>query len=191
MDLIQHRTDEMHKLLTQFSSTQAQELSSLARRVAALFSSGGQLLVAGGGQLQPLAQLLVSAFAFRLEFDRPSLPAVALGSDPVLNSRLLAAGLYDQFLVRHYRSLNSEEHLVLLLNDGSPSPALQLLCDEVRENDQDLALISGCGERDPLYCSDYIATLSLETEHVARQQELGLFCAHLLCELVEKDLFNI
>lgn len=190
MDHIAVRNDEMQKLVARFCSTQGDGLGALARQIADLFSRGGQLLVAGGGQLQPLAQLLASAFAFRLEFERPSLPAVALGADAVLNARLQAAGLQDQLLVRHYRSLASAEHLLLLLNDGSAAPALDSLCEEVVENDQPLALISSRGEEDPLSNKDCVVTLDLGTTQIARQQELGLFCAHLLCELVEKELFG-
>jgi D-sedoheptulose 7-phosphate isomerase len=180
----------MQKLLSRFCSTQGDGLHSLARQIADLFSKGGQLLVAGGGQLQPLAQLLASAFSFRLEFERPSLPAIALGADAVLSARLLAAGLQDQLLVRHYRSLTSTEHLVLLLNDGSASAALDSLCEEVVDNDQPLALISSNGEEDPFHGRASVVTLNLGTMQIARQLEIGLFCSHLLCELVEKELFG-
>jgi D-sedoheptulose 7-phosphate isomerase len=190
VEYIAVRNDEIQKILNRFCSTQGDGLYSLARQIAELFSKGGQLLVAGGGQMQPLAQMLVSAFVFRLEFERPSLPAVALGADAVLSARLHAAGLHDQLLARHYRSLTSAEHLVLMFNDGSVAPALDLLREEVVENDQPLALISSKGEGDPLSDKDCVVTLDLGTTQIAKQQELGLFCAHLLCELVEKELFG-
>ncbi len=191
MNHIEARSEEIGKLIARFSSTQSEKLTSLADQIATLFARGGQLLVAGGGQMQPLAQLLVSGFAFRLEFERPSLPAVAVGSDAILNSRLLAAGFYDQFLVRHYRCLTSHDHLVLLLSDGCGSSSLEMLRDEVAENDQPLALISARGEEDTLCCPNFAQVIDLGTAQVARQQELALFCSHLLCELVEKKLFGL
>jgi D-sedoheptulose 7-phosphate isomerase len=190
VDYIAVCNEETQKVLAQFCSTQSAGMQSLARQIADLFSKGGQLLVAGGGQMQPLVQLLVSAFVFRLEFERPSLPAVAIGADAVLNARLFAAGLQDKFLVRHYQSLTSTESLVLMLSDGSFSPALEELRDEVIENDQPLALISSVGSEDSLNSPDCVVTLDLGTKHAARQQELALFVAHLLCELVEKELFG-
>ncbi len=177
-------------LFEQFCREQNNELIQLAKRLGGLFAEGGHLLLAGNGSLQLVAQQLASQFAFRLSFDRPVLPAVCLGSDPVLNGQMLAAGLYEQHLVRHYRALNSQQHLLLLFNDGSNSQPLKGLCDEVVENDQDIALISYDCSKDPLQGDDIGICLSLATSSTPRQLELAQFVGHLLCELVEVELFG-
>ncbi|MEA3544433.1 MAG: SIS domain-containing protein [Thermodesulfobacteriota bacterium] len=177
-------------LFEQFCREQNNELTQLAKRIGVLFTEGGHLLLAGNGSLQLVAQQLASQFAFRLSFDRPVLPAVCLGSDPVLSGQMLAAGQYEQHLMRHYRALNSQQHLLLLFNDGSDSEPLKSLCDEVAENDQDIALISYDCSQDPLPCDDIGICLSLATSSVPRQLELSQFVGHLLCELVEVELFG-
>ncbi len=162
----------------------------LAKHLGALFAEGGQLLIAGNGSLLPVAQLMASQFSFRLGFDRPVLPAVCLGSDSVLSSRLMGDGQFEQHLVRHYRALNSHQHLLLLLNDGSVATALKVLRDEVLENGQPMALLSYDCQKDPLMCDDIGICLSLATTSAPRQIELTQFAGHLLCELVEAELFD-
>jgi len=177
-------------LLEQFCREQNNELIRLAKRLGVLFTEGGHLLIAGNGSLQPVAQQLASQFAFRLSFDRPVLPAVCLGSDPVLNSRMLAEGQPEQHLVRHYRALNSQQHLLLLFNDGSEALPLKNLRDEVIENEQAVALISSDCWKDPLQSGDIDICLNLATNSTPRQLELAQFVGHLLCELVEAELFG-
>lgn len=178
------------ELLNKFCQEQDRELIRLAKRIATLFAEGGQLLVAGNGVLQPVAQQLTSYFSFRLSFDRPALPAVCLGSDAVLTGQMFSAGQFDQYLVRHYRTLNTQNHLVLILNAGGSAGELKNLCDEIVENDQPIALISHNSANDPLNATAVEINLDLATSSPPRQVELSQFVGHLLCELVEAELFG-
>ncbi len=178
------------ELYEKFCREQNNELIRLASRIGTLFTEGGHLLIAGNGVLQPVAQQLASQFAFQLSFDRPVLPAICLGSDPVLHNRMVAGGQFEQHLVRHYRAINTEQHLLLLFNDGSDAKPLKKLCDEVVENEQPVALISYDCLRDPLQSNDIEICLNLATDSIPRQLELAQFIGHLLCELVEAELFG-
>jgi D-sedoheptulose 7-phosphate isomerase len=178
------------ELLEKFCQEQNGALVKLAKRLGLLFAEGGHLLVAGNGALQVVAQQLASQFAFKLGFDRPALPAVCLGGDPVLNGLMQSAGQFEQSLVRHYRALNSQHHLLLLLNDGSDPLVLQNVLDDVVENGQPVALISYDSAKDPLQGVDVDICLNLATTSTPRQLELAQFAGHLLCELVEAELFG-
>lgn len=182
---------ELQVVLETFCQQQGEELERLARQLASLFASGGQLLLAGNGSFQPLVQLLAGHFAYRLGFDRPVLPAVALGSDPVLSAVMTNRGEQDQRLVRHYRALNGREQYLLILSDGSLSPALRALRDEVLDAGRPVALLAAEGREDAL-CRDGVEIcIGLETAQPARQLELSLFAGQLLCELVESELFGV
>ncbi|MCK5825766.1 MAG: SIS domain-containing protein [Desulfuromusa sp.] len=178
------------ELCEKFCREQNNQLILLANQLGSLFTEGGHLLVAGNGPLQPVAQQLASQFSFRLGFDRPVLPAICLGSDPVLNGQMAAAGQFEQRLVRHYRALNTQQSLLLLLNDGSTAASLMSLRDEVIENEQAVVLISGDCQNDPLRSADVGICLDLATKVAPRQIELAQFVGHLLCELVEAELFG-
>jgi D-sedoheptulose 7-phosphate isomerase len=179
------------RLLEQLSRQQTGGVSRLAQKLSGTFASGGQLLVAGSGTLQPLAQLLASFFTFKLGFDRPVLPAVALGADPVLAAAMVHAAQVEQLLARHYRALNNGQQLLLLLSDGSDQAALRAVRDAALENGQPVALISARGEADSL-CRDGVEIcIDLGTDNLARSHELILFVGHLLCELVEAELFGV
>lgn len=178
------------ELLEQFCREQDKELTQLATCLSALFAEGGHLLIAGNGVLQPMAQQLASQFTFQLNFERPGLPAICLGSDPLLSSRMMVAGQLEHHLVKHYRAINSQSHLLLILNDGSDTAALKNLRDEVIENGQTIALISPAGAKDLLASEGVDHCLSLTTKTATHQLELTQFIGHLLCQLVEAELFG-
>lgn len=181
---------DLHReLIKRLCATQQEEIERLARRVANLFADSGQLLTVGIGMFHPVAQLVATAFAYRLNFDRPALPAICLGSDSVLTAAMASAGDYEQLFIRHYRALNGEKQLLLLFGNGAANPALERLRDEMLENDQGVALFAGGGSGDPLYCDEIEWCLDLATANPARQLELMQFAGHLLCELVEGELF--
>jgi D-sedoheptulose 7-phosphate isomerase len=191
MDSHINQSVNQHKELIQhFCETQQMEIKRLAGRIANLFTDGGQLLTVGVGIFHPVAQLVATAFAYRLHFDRPALPAICLGSDSALAAAMSSAGYYEQLFLRHYRALNGEKQLLLLFGNGIPSPALERLRDEMLENDQGVALFSGAGTGDPLYCDEIEWCLNLATANLARQIEIMQFAGHLLCELVEGELFQ-
>lgn len=178
------------ELFQRFCDTQQLEVERLARRIASLFTDGGQLLTVGVGILHPVAQLVATAFAYRLDFDRPAFPAICLGSDSALAAAMASAGNYEQLFLRHYRALAGEKQLLLLFSNGTPNSSLERLRDEMLENDQVVALFSGAGTKDPLYCDDLEWCLDLATSLRVRQIELMQFAGHVLCELVETELFQ-
>lgn len=182
---------QLQGLLEDFCQQQGDELNRLAQQLGALFAGGGQLLLAGSAAFQPVVQLLAGHFTYRLGFDRPALPAIALGSDPMLAALMANSGEPNQHLVRHYRALNSENHLLLMFNDGSSSAALRALRDELLDNDRPVTLVTAERQSDPL-CRDGVdICIELGTALVPRQLELSLFAGQLLCELVETELFGV
>lgn len=182
---------QLQGLLDDFSRQQGSAMTHLAQQLSSLFSGGGQLLLAGNSVFLPVVQLLAGHFTYRLGFDRPVLPTIALGGDPVLAAVMSNSAQRDKLLVRHYRSLVSENHLLLLFSDGSADAALKALRDEVLDSERPVALLSATGQSDPL-CRDGVdICIGLAAESVARQLELSLFAGQLLCELVESELFGI
>lgn len=176
-------------LVEQFCREQQGAIDQLGRQLAQLFAEGGQLLTAGTGLLQFVAQLIAAQFTYRLDFDRPVLPAVCLGGDAVLTTVMASSGSYEQVFLRHYRALAHQRQMLLLLSDGQASPALERLRDELLGQEQAVVLLSGSGREDPLFCDEIEICLKCGTGSMARQVELMQFTGHLLCELVEAELF--
>jgi len=171
-------------------STQGDTLIRIGHQLAEIFARGGQLILAGNGPLLAIAQQTAAAFAHRLSFERPPLPATALGCDPVFTAALLADQQPEEILAREYRSHSDREHMLLLFCNRQPSPQLSQLISQI-EDSRVLVLIGP--ENTALLPEGRTPALSLQLdgESPARLAELCLICGHLLCELVEGELFGV
>lgn len=181
---------EIARLFEQFNADNSANLQTLASQLVSTFTGGGRLLIAASGNLQPVAQMTASHFTHRLGFDRPSLPAIALGADMTLATALSRNNQQHMLLARHYRALGSNNHLLLLLSDGSADPQLTELI-RIAKDEQPLALLTPSKNDDTTLTGCTNLQLLVETESHARLLELALFCGNLLCELVEAELFGV
>lgn len=181
---------EIARLFEKFNTENSERLQTLATQMVSTFTGGGRLLIAASGNLQPIAQMTASHFTNRLGFDRPSLPAVALGADPTLSASLARNNQQHLLLARHYNALGSSNHLLLLLSDGSADPQLTELI-RVAKDGQPLALLTPVKNDDAELTGCTDLQLLADTGSPARFLELALFCSNLLCELVEAELFGV
>lgn len=187
---ITHTTIELARLLERFTEENRDTLQALVARLVGTFTGDGRLLIAAGGNLRPVAQMIANHFTHRLGFDRPSLPAISLGSDAALANSLTRSNQQHLLLARHYRALGSNNHLLLILSDGAADPQLSELV-KVAGDDQPLALFSPKKNTDSNLLSSTEQQILVDTETPARLVELSIFCGNLLCELVEAELFGV
>ncbi len=78
-----------------------------------------------------------------------------------------------------------------MLATGRADVALRQLLDEVTAAGQPIALFAPDGVADPLYRDGLEACLKLGGDQLPRSLELTMFAGHLLCELVEAELFGV
>lgn len=171
------------------AGAQGEALAAFARAVVETFTQGGRLLVAGGGALGALADLVANLFRHRLALERPSLPALSLSQDTTLAAALQREGQGTQFFARQLRQLAGEGDILLAFGDARRDEQLEEALGAARQLGCVTALlIPGSGE--PLGdAPDFL--FHLETASPARAAEGMLFFGHLLCELVEAELFGV
>jgi len=181
---------QLSSIVNDLADTHAKTLIDISHQLAEIFTRGGQLILAGNGPLQAVAQQTATAFSHRLGFERPPLPAVALGGHPIFTAALLADQQPQEILSREYRIYSDREHMLLIFCNEKPSPQICHLIEQI-EDTRALVLI---GPENKLCNADEdqpILNLKLPGESPARLAELGLICGHLLCELVEGELFGV
>lgn len=175
--------------MEQSFSLRADEVADFAARVVKTLNHGNRLLVAGSGLLSGIADHIANIFLFRLGFDRPPLPAIALGGNAGLEQGLARDGQHRQYFQRQLRSIAATGDIFLALSDGHRDEALVEVLATARQAGCQTALLlparTEFGDEPP----DVL--IPVETTSPARLYEGALFFGQLLCELVEADLFGI
>ena len=181
---------QISSLVGELTDNHGDTLIKIGHELAETFNRGGQLILAGDGALQAIAQQTATAFSHRLGFERPPLPALALGGDPIFTAALLADHKPQEILAREYRTHSEREHIVLIFCSKKQSPQIRHLKEQIEDNSS-LILIGPTDQEGPTQQAQQVLNLNFPVESPARLAEIGLICGHLLCELVEGELFGV
>jgi len=169
--------------------SQEEILAALAERLCAGFHQGGRLFTCGSGPLTLVADLAATLFVYRMGFDRPALPAISLSRDQTLLHALSRDGQGRQIFARQLRPLATEADLLLIFADQQTDPALNEALAMAQRIGMTTAVLVPArneliGEEPPSY------VFRLETNSIGRLVEGATVFSHMLCELVEVELFG-
>ncbi|WP_432822151.1 SIS domain-containing protein [Trichloromonas sp.] len=168
---------------------QGPALQAFATQVVETFNQGGRLLVVGNGSLGAIANLTANLFLHRLSLERPPLPALSLGHDATLATSLVRDGQNRLYFSRQLRALANDSDIVLVLSDGQRDDSLTEALTIARQVGSKTALLTP--ENADIKGETIDFGFTLKTASVPRTIEGALFFGHLLCELVEGELFGI
>lgn len=159
-----------------------------AKRLAGVLRAGGKLLVMGNGGSAADAQHLAAELVGRFLIERRALPAIALTTD---TSILTAVGNdygFDEVFSRQVEALGAAGDLVLGISTSGNSQnvinglamARQKGCSTIGLLGRDGGAIAGMVD----------LSLTIPTNETPRIQEAHQLIIHILCDLVEKELFG-
>ena len=167
------------------------DLLRLADWIRETFADGGKLLIFGNGGSAADAQHLAAEFVNRFLINRRPLPALALTTD---SSVLTAIGndfSFDQVFVKQVQALGRPEDLALGISTSGTSANVVKGMQAAREIGMRTAALTGGTVRpggDLATLCDLVLNVPADaTPHI---QETHLWIEHVLCEIVEKQMFG-
>ncbi len=161
-------------------------ITAMAGRITAAMRSGAKLLVAGNGGSAGDAQHIAGEFVSRLMFDRDPLAAIALTTD---TSVLTAIGNdygYVHVFERQVLALGRPGDVLLGISTSGKSPNVLAAFAAARR--LGLVTMAFCG-RDPAGMADADLVLAAPSSSTPIVQQVHITAAHVLCALVERDMF--
>ncbi len=150
-----------------------------------------KILTCGNGISAALAQTLTASLINRFEQERPSLPAIHLGSDVTSQTAIARDYSFNEIYAKQVRALgNSGDILVVITSDGNPSNLLQAIS---AAHDKEIRVIALTG-RDGGDTAALLDThdIELRAPLVAKPRihEVHLLTIFCLCDLIDQQLFG-
>jgi phosphoheptose isomerase len=158
-----------------------------AQAVSECLGKGGKLLIFGNGGSAADAQHLAAEFVGRFVLERRALPAIALTTD---TSILTAVGndySFDRVFSRQIEAFGQPGDIAIGLSTSGNSPNVIAALKQARTQKLMTIGLAGKDGGQLRHCSDI--PLVVACANTARVQECHITIAHLICELVENDLF--
>jgi len=163
-------------------------IEQLTTLCVSCFQQDGKLLFCGNGGSAADAQHLAAEFSGRFYFDRPPLYAEALH---VNTSYLTAVGNdygYDETYARMVKAMGRKGDILFAMSTSGNSANILRAVAVAREQGMTIIGFTGqTGGQLAAYC-DYL--LAVPSQDTPRIQECHMLVGHLICELVERELFG-
>jgi len=173
-----------------FAQKAADDILRLAEWIQKSLEQGGKLLIFGNGGSAADAQHMAAEFVNRFLINRRPLAALALSTDTSVLTSIANDFSYDQIFAKQVQALGKPEDLALGISTSGNSPNVVKAIEAAREIGMKTAALTGGISRpggDLAGLCDLVLNVpSGATPHI---QEAHLWVEHLLCEIVEKQMF--
>jgi D-sedoheptulose 7-phosphate isomerase len=187
-DFIRQRGIETSRLILHFSSESAATIHSIADRIATTMREGGKVLAAGNGGSAADAQHFAAEIVNRFLMERRPLPAIALTTDTSILTSISNDYSFEQIFSRQVEALGREGDVFMAISTSGTSPNILKALE--RANAQSMVTIGVTGENSSRMVPLCDICLSVPDTNTPRIQEAHSFAFHLICEILEIQLFS-
>ncbi|HHO47072.1 MAG TPA: SIS domain-containing protein [Desulfobacteraceae bacterium] len=174
-----------------FAAASTGLIIELVARIVETFRSGGKLLLFGNGGSAADAQHMAAEFVNRFKIDRRPLSAIALTTDSSVLTSIGNDFGFDLVFVKQVQALGKPGDLALAISTSGRSPNVVRALVAAREMGMRTAALTG-GTAKPGGDLGPVADLLLNvpTDSTPHIQETHLWVEHMVCELVEMEMFG-
>lgn len=165
----------------------AEDIQRAAEACVSALRADGKLLFAGNGGSAADAQHWAGELVSRFYYDRPGLSAIALTTD---TSILTAVGNdygYDYTFARQVEALGRSGDVAILISTSGNSPNILRAAEAARA--RGLIVIGFTGQGGGKLASLSDLCFRVPSSETPRIQEGHEFIGHLLCALIEAEMF--
>lgn len=165
----------------------ADSISTIADLLTDCFRSGGKALLFGNGGSASDAQHIASEWVGRYIDDRPALPAIALTAN---SSEYTAIGNdygFDHIFVRGIEAHGRPGDVAIGISTSGNSPNVVAAILAARE--RQLVTVALLGKTGGKLAAIVDHAIIVPSDDTPRIQEAHITVGHVLCELIETELF--
>ena len=161
---------------------------SIANAIIKAFRNNKKVLLFGNGGSAADAQHIAAEWVGRFYKDRKSLPAIALTTDPSIVTAIANDYGYDNLFSRQIEGLGNRGDVAIGITTSGTSPnVLKAFATAKRKG---LITIGLTGEKGKSLKSKVTHCLIIPSEYTPRVQEGHITSLHIICELIDKQLFS-
>jgi len=173
-----------------FAKETADDIVTVANWIIETFEDGGKLLIFGNGGSAADAQHMAAEFVNRFLINRRPLPALALTTDTSVITSISNDFSYEQIFAKQVQALAKPEDLALGISTSGSSANVVKAMKTAQEMGLRTVSLTG-GTKNPggdlTQTSDLV--LNVPSDSTPHIQEVHLWVEHLLCEMVEQEMF--
>ena len=163
-------------------------VNKVGEELANAIRNGNKILLAGNGGSAADAQHFAGEIVGRFLMERKAMPAISLCVDPVVVTCIGNDYGYDEVFARQIQGLGCKGDVFIGISTSGNSENIIKAIHMAKEREMLVVGFAGKnGGKMKEFC-DY--ALVVPSDRTARIQEMHTFTVHLLCEMIEKEIFK-
>ena len=172
-----------------FLEENAEALERTIDLVVEALAAGRKILLFGNGGSAADAQHIAAELVGRFARERRALPALALTTDTSALTAIANDYGYEQVFARQVQALGEGGDVALAISTSGRSPSVLRAVEACRERGVRTVGLTG-GDGGPLASMVEVCLRVSVSTHSARIQETHILAGHVICELVDRRLFE-
>lgn len=164
------------------------DIERAVRMVTDTYQQGGKTLLAGNGGSAADAQHIAGEFVSRFYFDRPGIPSISLSTDTSILTAIGNDYGFDRLFERQVQAQGQAGDTFIGITTSGNSENIVRALDMCRQKDIKTIILTGqSGGKVTSLCDLCLKVPSSETPRI---QESHILLGHIICCLVEENLFG-
>jgi D-sedoheptulose 7-phosphate isomerase len=172
-----------------FFDANAADVQRAAGMIAAAFKANGKLLVFGNGGSAADAQHIAGELVNRFLQQRRALPAIALTTDGGVLTCVANDTGFENIFSRQVEALGTKGDVCLAISTSGASVNIINACKQSRQ--QGIKVIGLLGRDGGSVAQLCDLALIVPSQDTQRIQETHNLVGHIICELIESELFPV
>ena len=167
----------------------AEPVEQAAAALVQAFRGGNKLLIFGNGGSAADAQHIAAELINKYSMARPSLPAIALTTDSSALTSIANDESYEEVFSKQVEGLARGGDVVIGITTSGRSPNVIRGLIAARDRGAKTIAFSGKGGGPVTDHADI--AIVVPHDETARIQEVHILCGHVLCQLVDEEMFGV
>jgi len=163
-------------------------MEEVAFGIVGAFKNGNRLYLCGNGGSAADAQHLAAEFTGRFYSDREPLPAEALHCNTSFLTAVANDYSYDQIYERSVKAFGRKGDVLIGISTSGNSKNIILAQEEAKK--RGMTVISFTGETGGKMKDSCDYLINVPSKDTPRIQESHILIGHIICQLVEEELFK-
>ena len=162
-------------------------VSKISLEIVKAYKNGHKVLIAGNGGSAADAQHMAGELVSRFYFDRPGLPAIALTTDSSIITAIGNDYSYNRIFSRQIESNGQNGDIFIEFPQAVIQNIIEALIQSKKQGIINIGLTGKDGGTMKHQCDYCVCVPSEETPRI---QESHLLIEHIICSIVEEELFG-
>ena len=185
---IADRLEEGARVKQDMAKSRIGEIEGMVKLIVSAYRAGGKVVLFGNGGSAADAQHIAGELVGRFKLERPALPAVALTTNTSVLTAVANDYGYETTFSRQVEALVGEKDVVVGLSTSGNSPnVVEAIKAAKIKGAKTIGLTGSNGGQLAEEADLVIRVPSISTPRI---QEAHITIGHIVCELVERELFG-